>query len=82
MSELKKLKEYRYFNIKKDVDKLFDEIKKHIGKSNESNPDQWGDVFAELLFLSNVPKNDLERYTSYVLKRVELKVKEGVKNDN
>lgn len=56
-------------------------IRNHMGHGTESNPEQYGDMFFNILKLSKVPTNDLQRYSNYVIGRLKMLIEEEVKNN-
>jgi len=78
MGKLSELMENGFKEKEKPIEEIYQEIKNHRGHGTESNPEQYGQIFFNILMLSKVPKNDLERYSEYVLGTLRQLIKTEV----
>ena len=69
MSKLKELRENRFVEKEEkiNIEEIFDEIRTHLGKGTESNPEEYATLFLKILLLSEVPKDDFIRYSKCVI---------------
>lgn len=81
MGEFKKLFENGFKKNDVTFESIVNDIKIHQGHGTESNPEQYGQIFFDILRLSDVPKNDLLRYSKYVISYLQGEIEKYVKDD-
>jgi len=82
MSNLKELRENRFKKDIVTIESIMKEIKVHEGHGTESCPEQYSQIFLDILILSEIPKNDIVRYSKYVLGTLECQIKKYAEETN
>jgi len=63
------------------INDIITDLKAHKGHGTESNPEQYGEMFFNILMLSEVPVNDLIRYSEYAIGTLKRKIQKEVENN-
>ncbi len=75
MGEVSNLIKNRFKTKEVTLKEIIKEIENHQSHGTESNPEQYGQIFFNILMLAKVPKNDLERYSRYVIGWLQGEIK-------